>query len=494
MGESKETISELTDLPNYKDIFTGPLAEFGVTTLDELIDVLGDEERTTSMISAIKGMGPRTVQLWKKALSMPEKKAGTTETAAEEPSTESDEGEKGAEQAEEETPTAPEEPEREEEQVEEETVSSETKEEEELPQEKVEATLPRFERNLFCTMADLELIQKTAIDLLQMNGSKRKGLNASVEYAMRELTGAGMEVTVLDEDSSPVVLATKGDGGIVLWGHLDTERLDGMKRKKQGIMQGDMISGRGAANMKGAVAAMICAANRLVSWHVPFSIVLTTDALEQQKGAETVANESVVRHSKGIIMFTPTGMRPVIGQYGYAAIMVTTSGDDSVIKMASFLKTLTSEIGDSNDRISVKTGLIRGGRRKMPYAPALSCEVVLELETKDSTDSAIAMIEAILEGVEHRVDIICKSEMAEFDRTNDLVAAVTELTRTEPVFEMIHSEAVKIVNANPKIVICGPGDIANSLTNKEYVTLSDLEKTFESILSLVDGAEPLENE
>ncbi|HEY3420899.1 MAG TPA: M20/M25/M40 family metallo-hydrolase [Methanomassiliicoccales archaeon] len=471
MEYSKRIIEELSNLPNYKDNFTESLAEFGVTSIEDLRQVLSDTERTSSMISAVKGLGPRTVQLWEKALS-------STEEASENIS--------------EEQPEAPEETQENVEPMEEEAAIPAT--EEETPHDEVVEGpgIHRPERNLSCTMADLKEIQQTTVDLLQMNGSKKKGRMASVEYAVKKLTGAGMEVTISKEGGAPVVVANKGEGGIVLWGHLDTERLAGMKRKKQGNIQGDMVNGRGAANMKGAVATMICVSNRLVSWQVPFSIVLTTDSLGEQKGAESLADDSLIRRSKGILMLAPTSMRSVVGQYGYAAILVTTYGDGAVMKMASFLKGLTNEIESSPERLSVKTGLIRGGKKRMPYAPALSCGVVLEIETRETTDFAISIIEGILDQTEHNVEILCRSEMAEFDRTNDLVASVTELTKTEPVFEMIHSEAGKIVSANPKIVLCGPGNIANSQSDQEYVTLNDLEKTFETILTLIDGAEPLE--
>jgi hypothetical protein len=108
-----------------------------------------------------------------------------------------------------------------------------------------------------------------------------------------------------------------------------------------------------------------------------------------------------------------------------------------------------------------------------------------------ATDDAIEMIEGILDEAEHEVEILCRSEMAEFDRSSDLVASLTDLTKVEPDFAMIHSEADKIISANQKIVICGPGDVTNSLSNQEYVTLSELEKTFESILTLIDDAEPM---
>ena len=477
MENAAKTVVSLTDLPNYKDSFTEPLEKLGIINIEDLGQTLGDDEKTKAMIAGVKGLDPKTVEGWKKALTTPKE---TTENIAEETKATS----------------VPEESEKDSEPITEEVLSSD-KEPEEEPSPPVvpeEIPAPRFERNLFCTTGDLTEIHRATIDLLKMNGSKKKGLMNSLEYAATRLTGTGMEVSVNKEIDYPLLIASKGEGGIVLWGHLDTERLAGMKKKKQGNQQGDMIIGRGAANMKGAVAVMICAASRLVSWNVPFSIVLTTDALDQQKGAEVMANSPVIRRGKGIIMLTPTGLRPIIGQYGYAAILVRTHGDEAVMKMASFLKELTNLMTDTPEGLSVKTGLIRGGKRKMPYAPAKSCEVVMEIETKDTTDSALATIEGMLAGTEHDIDIPCRSEMAEFDRTSDLIASVTELANREPVFEMIHSEAPKIVPTNQKIVIWGPGDVTNSRSNQEYITLNDLEKTYEAILSLIDSSEPLENE
>ena len=84
-----------------------------------------------------------------------------------------------------------------------------------------------------------------------------------------------------------------------------------MKKKEQGEILGDMVHGRGAANMKGAVAAMIWAANRLSTWKVPFSIALTTDGLGEQKGAESLAKHPAIQNSNGILILGPTNMRPI---------------------------------------------------------------------------------------------------------------------------------------------------------------------------------------
>jgi len=474
MANNREKIVKLTDLPNYKDLFTGSLEKFGVTSIDNLLQVLKDDQRTALMISAVNGLGPKTIQAWK--ISLLENDRSSEETAKETKvacsSAESNEAPK-------EDIAGP---------VFENIVES-VSHEDEKSMNKV-----MIERNLFCTMEELKEVQRTTTDLLQMNGAKKKGQLASIEYVSRRLTEAGLEVTVDGESGFPTVVATIGEGGLVLWGHLDTERMKGMKRKEQGEFLGDMIHGRGAADMKGAVACMLCAANGLATWNIPFSIVLTTDGLGEPTGAESLAKNPVIHNSIGILVLGPTGIRPIIGQIGYAAVKVRTVGEGSVMKMAAFLKMLTNQIAESSGQLSVKTGLIKGGKKKRPFESPRSCEVILELETLEATVSAIEKMESLLSGMEYEIEVLCQSEMIEFDRSSDLAKILADFTKKEPAFELIHSEAAKIVPVNQKIMICGPGNIVDAVTAQEYVTLSDLERTYEAILNLMDRLSPLEIE
>jgi acetylornithine deacetylase/succinyl-diaminopimelate desuccinylase-like protein len=222
--------------------------------------------------------------------------------------------------------------------------------------------------------------------------------------------------------------------------------------------------------------------------------VLTTDGLGEQKGAESLAKNPVIHNSIGILVLGPTGIRPIIGQIGYAAVKVRTVGEGSVMKMAAFLKMLTNQIAESSGQLSVKTGLIKGGKKKRPFESPRSCEVILELETLEATVSAIEKMESLLSGMEYEIEVLCQSEMIEFDRSSDLAKILADFTKKEPAFELIHSEAAKIVPVNQKIMICGPGNIVDAVTAQEYVTLSDLERTYEAILNLMDRLSPLEIE
>jgi hypothetical protein len=456
MENSTMRIVKFTDLPNFKVLFIEPLEEFGVKSIEDLTEVLKNDEKKASMISAVKGLGPKTVQAWENELVNHESPENNSVSGSQDALPEEDVADTKLEV----THDAPSEPEI--------APSDETE---------ILSTRPMAERNLFCTMDELKEIQRTAIDLLRMNGAKRKGQSESVDYVQKRLTDEGLEVSVNRESGFPTIVATNGEGGIVLWGHLDTERMKGMKRKEQGEILGDM---------KGAVASILCTVKRLMTWEAPFSIVLTTDALDDQLGAEWLSTNPLIKNSKGILLLGPTGMIPVIGHPGYAATKIRTCGEGSVMKMAAFLGDLDERSEDSSGRLSVKTGLIHGGDRKRPFESPLSCEVVVELETMDTTDSVTKMIGDLLVETDHEMEVMCQSEMTEFDRSSELALVMTELTRKEMKFQMSHSEAAKIVPVNDRIVIFGPGTMANSVTDQEYVTLNDLEWTFEIILNMVD--------
>ena len=68
---------------------------------------------------------------------------------------------------------------------------------------------------------------------------------------------------------------------VVLNGHLDTVGAAGMPEPFTPARQGDRLSGRGAADMKGGVAAMVLAAEALAASETPLRIVLALVADEE---------------------------------------------------------------------------------------------------------------------------------------------------------------------------------------------------------------------
>jgi hypothetical protein len=483
MDVTRGPIKDISDLPSYRVIFREPLIEFGVTNIEELRQVLDDVDRTAALIETVKGLGPVTVELWRSALSdqgeiveEPESPQGLVEELVEdiEEDGESEESPLEIEQ-----------------EAEPEVISeAEGPMEEEIgvpePIEEVAPPIDLPRPNLFCTMDDVANIKRTAISLLKMNGAKRKGLQASVEYAVKKLRKAGLNPIVDEQSGAPVVVASHGEGGIILWGHLDNDSLGDIKGREQGVVSGDLIYGRGTVDGKGAVAALLCAAERLAVWPVPFSIVLTTDSLGQQKGAQALAQSPMVQNSIGILMLAPTCQRPVIGLSGYAALRVSIKEEGAIMEMVSFLSKLAECGMGQPGRFSVRTCMIRGGKRKQAFYPARSCEAMIELSTLDPLEDTMGTVDELLSMVDSNVEVLDRREIVRFDDSSSIVETILDLTNKVPAFDILRTEAGMVAPANPRIVMYGPGDPTQIRSEQEYVTVRDLEQTYEAILELVD--------
>ncbi len=94
-------------------------------------------------------------------------------------------------------------------------------------------------------------------------------------------------------------------------------------------------------------------------------------------------------------------------------------------------------------------------------------------------------VEDALTGCEHITGVLCRSDPLDFDPSNPVVRAVAESVGSEPTSDIFVTEAEKLVPVQ-RVCVCGPGDPRSSCSENEFVTLRDLERTYEMILALVD--------
>jgi acetylornithine deacetylase/succinyl-diaminopimelate desuccinylase-like protein len=79
-----------------------------------------------------------------------------------------------------------------------------------------------------------------------------------------------------------------------------------------------------------------------------------------------------------------------------------------------------------------------------------------------------------------------RSEPLELDHESWLVKEVEGIVGKEARLYDVETEAGRLVASNINICICGPGNPYLSRSANESVVLTDLEKTYELVLSVID--------
>src|SRR5947207_6411150 len=135
--------------------------------------------------------------------------------------------------------------------------------------------------------------------LITYDTSTLDGLRAAAGFVKGWLESRDVDVRDRDHEGLPVILADvgapEGSGGptVVLHGHLDV--VPGAPEQFQPRIEGDRLYGRGAYDMKGGLAAMMCATRDLMSQEevrVHFVCVCDEESEEDQnRGSDYVVQE-----------------------------------------------------------------------------------------------------------------------------------------------------------------------------------------------------------
>ena len=147
--------------------------------------------------------------------------------------------------------------------------------------------------------ANEQRLVETALDLLAFDTQNPPGeTTAIVEYVGRELVALGMDTTQVGDEDAPGIVGwfpTQPDPDLVFLGHLDTVPFERVQWSVDplGERDGDVIYGRGATDMKGAVAAMLSVARAFeeTAGSAPdVGFVFTTD---EETGGEATLSEAL---------------------------------------------------------------------------------------------------------------------------------------------------------------------------------------------------------
>lgn len=263
-------------------------------------------------------------------------------------------------------------------------------------------------------------IGSTAIELLEdlvsidsVNPSLVPGAAGEreiVDFLAKRLTASGFTCHVISSAGRPSLLAMGPEvagPSILLNGHLDTVGVSGMDKPFTPHIDGDRLYARGAADMKGGVAALIVAAEELVRTAQPVQPILALVADEEDA---SVGSEAVIRQLSEFdvnptlcIIGEPTDTQLTRTLRGFAVVSVSFAGKashssqpDSGINAVTSLGRFLAAIDDRRESIRSTGGDImvtvaRGG--ESPFVIPDFAECVVERRTMPGESASDALRE-----------------------------------------------------------------------------------------------------
>jgi acetylornithine deacetylase len=233
-----------------------------------------------------------------------------------------------------------------------------------------------------------------------------------VEHLRTRLRRSGFAATVVTphghDDRPSLVAVPPGRPDrptVVLNGHLDTVGVAGMPEPFSPRTQGDRLYGRGAADMKGGVAALVAAAEQLVAQGAPVRPVLALVADEEDASLGT---EAVIAALSGLgvrpdacVIAEPTDLARCRSLRGFAVVRVTFTGRaahssqpelgvNAVTHLGRLLRAVDERapsVRESGGELLVTAA--RGGRS--PFVVPDQAECLVELRTAPGRLSADAL-------------------------------------------------------------------------------------------------------
>lgn len=332
----------------------------------------------------------------------------------------------------------------------------------------------------------------------------------------RELGFSVEELSYFDGDqrkTSIVARKGSGTGGVGIFSHSDTVPGDANGWEPfSPILQNDRVIGRGATDMKGAVAASIVAAAAFAPAQLrrPLTVVVTADEEIGYGGAKQVIAESKSLAGNwptyGIIG-EPTRMRPVYAHKGGVRVRVTargvaahTSTDKGIsanfliapflAEMAELNKVVKSDPRFQNSEFDPPTNgfnlvLSDGDTAANVTAAKTVCTVGFRPMPNDSRQEVLDRILASAKKYDLETDWYLH-EPFYVDRHSPLIEAALVATGLPAAETVPFGTEAAVFKEKMQLVILGPGDIAQAHTKGEWVAVEQLNRAVEVYSRLIE--------
>ena len=346
--------------------------------------------------------------------------------------------------------------------------------------------------------------------LLTYDTSTLEGMQSAAGFVKGWLEARDVEVTGTVHNGRPVLAATVGPDRdvptLVLHGHLDV--VPGRPEQFVPRVEGDRLYGRGVYDMKGGLAAMMCALHDVAAQQgvrVHFACVADEESEEIEQRATDYLVETGYTGDFAITG-EPTNMHIGIQAKGVLAMRIEVTGkaahgstpwvgDNAVLKAIDVFRQIETlpfsrESSDLFDRPSINLGRILGGDalNKVPDLCVIDVDVryLPGQEPESIRDAVNALPDATVVKIFHRQPAIV-------DRENPYVQVLGEaISRVAPppgeqlsVGRDGASDAISFLEAGIAAVECGPvGDGHHG--PEEWVSIRSLHDYRRALVEFVE--------
>jgi succinyl-diaminopimelate desuccinylase len=334
--------------------------------------------------------------------------------------------------------------------------------------------------------------------LITYDTSSLEGMQAAAGFIKGWLEARDVEVTGATHNGRPVLAATLGaktGPTVVLHAHLDV--VPAREEQFTPRVAGDKLFGRGAYDMKGGLAGMMCAVRELSSQSdVRVHFVCVSD--EESDDVDERGSDYIVQQGyTGDFAITgePTNLHIGVEAKGVLAMRLEVAGkaahgstpwqgDNAVLKALDVFRRIESmpfsrESSDLFDRPSINLGRIIGGDAVNKVPDFCGMDIDIRYLPGQEPDEILAEVEAL---PDTHVTKVFKRAPIHVERENPHVGILAEaISRVADIGDKLSvgrdgtSDAISFINAGIPAVEFGPvGDGHHG--PEEWVSIASLEQ------------------
>jgi succinyl-diaminopimelate desuccinylase len=343
--------------------------------------------------------------------------------------------------------------------------------------------------------------------LITYDTSSLEGMQAAAGFVKGWLEARDVEVTGTLHNGRPVLAASVGAAHgptIVLHGHLDV--VPGHPEQFSPRIAGDRLFGRGAYDMKGGLAGMMCATRDVAAQsdvRVHFLCVADEESEEEeQRGSDYLVEEGYT--GDFAITGEPTDLHVGVQAKGVLAMHIEVSGtsahgatpwvgDNAVLKAIDVFRGIESlpfarESSDLFDRPSINLGRILGGDTLNRVPEICAIDVDIRYLPNQDPDEILAAVNALPDAevtrVFHRSPAMVERENPFVQALGEAVAGIASHTERISVGRHGASDAICFLDAGVPAVEFGPcGDGHHG--PEEWVSIRSLEQYRKALVAFV---------